>query len=261
MKSFNSKFKIIKSLVVIVIYYFSLLIFNLGAVGAASMESSRYKIKSEKVNIGADSIASSEAQLAATLGSQAADEFNRSGYIIKASSPSLNSIIPFTFSISNTTINFGMLQPNTPLINSNIKLTVELGGNGQYSVAAAQTTPLQTLAGDNRVDDTSCDGGNNSCTIKYAKKWQSNTAYGFGYNLLGDDIPSDFIANYYRPFVDMSSDNQPIEIMGGININKYVFNSDRNTKQATLTLKVNVSPIQAGGNYQTIISFVAIPSY
>ncbi len=217
-------------------------------VKAVNMESSRYRIKSSNVNIGADAIASSEAQLAATLGSQAADEFNRSGYIIKASSPSLNSIIPFTFSISNTTINFGMLQPNTPLINSNIKLTVALGGNGQYSITAGQATPLQTLAGDNRIDDTSCDGSN-PCTIKYAKTWQSNTTYGFGYNLSGDDIPSDFITNYYRPFVDMSSDNQSIEIMGGINISKYVFNSDRNTKQATLTLKVNISPIQSSGIY------------
>jgi hypothetical protein len=70
----------------------------------------------------------------------------------------------------------------------------------------------------------------------------------------GDDIPDDFInLTYYRSFPDQMKAYSPAIIMNSINVGK--------NRQSTITFKTNVSSIQQAGSYQTVINFVATPSY
>ncbi len=145
------------------------------------------------------------------------------------------------------------MTPNNPAT-ATTTLTVSFGGAGQYQVTAAELGPMTSLTGGNTIPDTSCDGGANTCTESVARPWTSNSAYGFGYNMSGNDIPSDFIdSTYYRPFADRNAAESPATVMSSSNVGK--------NRQSTVTFKINVSPIQPAGTYQTIINFVATPSY
>ena len=238
--------------------YFAILIFTFGFlflknINAISMNSPLYKIESANISNAAGEKSSTNYRLSDTLGQLAAGEFSSTGYVIKAGFQYLHSIIPFKFSISNTNINFGTVTPNIPATATTV-LTVSFGGAGQYQVTATELGPMTTLSGTSTIPDTVCDGGANTCSETLAKPWTSNSAYGFGYNMSGDDIPSDFIdSTYYRPFADKNANESPVVVMSSANVGK--------NRQATVTFKINVSPIQPAGTYQTIINFVATPSY
>jgi hypothetical protein len=87
-----------------------------------------------------------------------------------------------------------------------------------------------------------------------AKVWSSPSAYGFGYSMSGNDIPADFTdSTYYRPFPGRTAAESPATVMSSTNIEK--------NRQSTVTFKTNISSIQPAGSYQTVINFVATPSY
>ncbi len=219
---------------------------------AVSMESPRFKIESVNTSIAAGEKSSGSYKLSDTLGQLAAGEFSSTGYVVQAGFQYLHSIIPFRFSVSNININLGTLVPNTPST-ATTTLTVYFGAAGQYQVTAAEISPLKTLSG-NTIPDTSCDGGSETCTESVAKNWTSNSAYGFGYNMSGDDIPTDFSSSSkFRPFADLSASENPVVVMSSNNVGK--------NRQATMTFKVNISPVQQIGSYQTVINFVATPSF
>lgn len=219
---------------------------------AINMDSSRYRIQFGNINIGANNQSSSSFDLTTTLGQPVAGEFQSDGYIVKAGFQYLHSIIPFSFSISNTDIDFGTLTSNTP-VTQTTDLTVSFGAAGQYQVTAVEEGPLVTMQGI-IIPDTICDGEANTCSETLAKPWLSNSSYGFGYNVKGQDVPLDFLnANYFRPFPDNILDETPATVMKSINVGK--------NRQATVTFKTNISPIQPAGTYHTIISFVATPSF
>jgi hypothetical protein len=144
-------------------------------------------------------------------------------------------------------------MPNTPSTGTTT-LTVYFGAAGQYQVTAAELGKLRTLNDANNIPDTSCNGGADTCTTSQAKVWTSSTTYGFGYGMSGNDVPSDFVdATYYRPFADRNLSQSPAVVMSSVNVGK--------NRQATMTLKANISNIQPAGSYQTVINFVATPSY
>lgn len=223
-----------------------------GEVSAVSMDSSRFNIESANVTTGSGNSSSSGYKISDTLGQLAAGQFSSTGYVIKAGFQYLHSIIPFRFSISNISINFGSLIPNTP-VTVTTNLTVSFGGAGQYQVTAIEEGGLKTLGG-NAIPDTSCNGGGDTCSESSAKVWSSTSAYGFGYGMSGNDIPADFIdSTYFRPFPDRTAAESPATIMTNVNVGK--------NRISTLAFKVNISPIQSAGSYQTVINFVATPSF
>lgn len=237
--------------IIVLILFFAFVI--LKQAKAVTMNSPLYRLESASVSNAAGEKSSDNYRLSDTLGQLAAGEFSSSGYVIKAGFQYLRSIDPFRFSISNININLGTLIPNTPAT-ATTTLTVSFGGAGQYQVTAAELGPMRRLSGTNIIPDTECDGGANTCSENLAKPWVSNSAYGFGYNMTGDDIPSDFInSTYYRPFADRNADETPAVVMSSANVGR--------NRQATMTFKINISPIQPAGTYQTIINFVATPSY
>ena len=237
------------------IFWTGILIFLLlilGKVYAVSMDSTSFRIESANVTTSSGDGSSSGYKLSDTLGQLAAGQFSSSGYVVKAGFQYLHSIIPFRFSISNTNIDFGTLVPSTPST-ATTNLTVSFGSAGEYQVTAIEEGQLKTLSG-NTIPDTNCDGGSNTCNELLAKVWNSASAYGFGYNIINQDTPIDFIdSSYYRPFPDRVANESPAIIMSSANVGR--------NRISTLTFKVNISPIQPAGSYQTIINFVATPSF
>lgn len=222
------------------------------SIFAASMESSLFNMESANVTTMSGNKSSSSYKLSDTMGQLAAGSFSSNGYVVKAGFQYLRLVSPFQFTISKTSINFGSLIPHTPVTDST-NLTVNLGSVGQYQVTAIEETKLKTLT-DVPIPDTECDGGINACSISLAKTWSSSSAFGFGYNMSGQDVPRDFTSStYYRPFPDRLKSDNPTIVMSNLSSGK--------KRSSTMTLKVNISPLQQTGSYQTIISFVAMPSY
>lgn len=253
-KQTNFKFQIFKfkNLFVVFVYLLICLFSNLRVTRAVNMESPRFRIDEANVNSAAGDKSSSGYKLSDTIGQFAAGQFNSTGYVVKAGFQYLHSIIPFRFSVSNTNIALGTLTPNTPSTQTTT-LTVYFGGAGQYQVTAIEEGQLKTLSA-NAIPDTTCDGGANTCSESLAKIWSSSTAYGFGYNMIGNDIPADFISSsYFRPFPDRTIPESPAVVMSSTNVGK--------NRQSTMTFKANISPLQPVGSYQTVINFVATPSF
>lgn len=218
-----------------------------------TIRSNQYRIKTGNINFGSGTPSSSSYNLGTTVGQIAANEFSSTGYTVKAGFQYIHSIIPFTFSISDTSIELGSLTPQTPST-ATTNLGVSFGGSGQYQVTAVELGPLSTFSGSETIPDTSCNGGAETCTESAADVWNSASAYGFGYNVSGDGKPSDFVdSTYFRPFPDSDSAESPEVVMSSTNVTT--------SQTSTVTFKANVSNIQEAGTYQTIIKFVATPSF
>ncbi len=223
-------------------------------VQAVSMYSPQYNIESANINDAAGNKYSEGYRLSDTIGQLAAGEFLSQGYVIKAGFQYTVPTGPFRFTVGKTKIDLGEIKANTPKTDST-SLTVQLGSVPKYQVTAGEQGPLTTLSGVDTIADTVCNGRSDSCNESQAEIWSLNSAYGFGYGLSGQDIPSDFIGSqYYRPFPDSSRAESPVVIMSGSRLSG-------KKHQSAITFKVNVSPLQAAGTYQTIISFVATPTY
>ncbi len=243
----------IKTICLILLLYTIYRILNTKAY-AVSMNSSSFTIESANVSDAAGNKSSTNYNLSDTIGQLAAGQFSSSGYIIKAGFQYLRTITPFSFTVTNININFGTVTSGIPAT-STTNLTVTYGGGGGlYQVTAAELGPLSNPNGSATISDTSCDGGINTCTAYVAKPWTSSSAYGFGYNMSGQDIPTDFTnATYYREFSDRTLSETPAVVMTSFNVGK--------NRTATVTFKLNPSGSQAAGTYQTIIDYVATPSY
>jgi len=237
----------------IFVLFASYFMFHLSSVHAVSMNSSSFQIESANINDAAGNKSSTNYKLSDTIGQLAAGEFSSSGYVIKAGFQYVHSIIPFRFSVSNIRINFGEMTPDVAKTDTT-NLTVSFGSAGQYQVTAEELGPLKIIGGSPTIPDTICDGGINTCTETTAKPWTSSSAYGFGYNMIGQDIPATFTdSTYYRPFPDRTLSESPAIVMSNTSVGR--------NRQSTVAFKLNISGIQAAGTYQTIINFIATPSY
>ncbi len=249
---------------------------------AQNMNSREYTIQAPNVNIGGNnrSHGSDNYKLSTTMGQLAAGEFQSNGYIVKAGFQYINSVIPFTFSISKTNIDFQTLIANSPKTDSAV-IQISFGSAGQYTVTTITETPFRNFSGTDTISQTSCDAGY-SCDLDTANLWSSDNTTGFGYNMSGQDLPTDFVdcaaihgaENCYRPFPDRSADESPKIIMTSSNVtlnitptpNPTVIPNPTGTPrdiihQSTITFKVNIPNTQEGGNYGTVINFVATPGY
>lgn len=259
--------KIIKFIVSGILTFWSFGVF-FSPVFAINMDSSRYKIQFGNVNIGANNESSSSYKLSTTLGQSAAGQFTSGGYIVKAGFQYINSIIPFTFTISSTNVNFGTLFPNT-FQSATTNLSVSFGSAGSYQVTALEETSLKTMSND-IISDTKCNDGSQSCDINSANLWNSSSAYGLGYMMTGTDIPQTYIncqslnGNYcFRPFPNHTMGEDPVVVMSNSDVTQ-IYDPDpnvRNKHSATVTFKANIPPMQAVGTYQNVINFVATPGY
>ena len=216
----------------------------------ATIESDNFKIQMPNFNSGAGIPSSGNYKLNTTIGQTAPGLFSSNGYLVRSGFQYINSIIPFSFSISNFLINFGTLIPGTPSTQTST-LTVSSGGAGGYKVTARETDYLKSTNGGS-IPDVLCDDG--FCTQSSATPWTLDTTYGFGYNMSGNDIPGDFTdQTYYRHFANTAQSQTDQIVMSSSTVGR--------GRVATITYKVNISGMQAAGQYQNNILFTAIPSY
>jgi len=133
----------------------------------------------------------------------------------------------------------------------NQTLTVTSGGAGGYQIKASEDHPLKVSSSGKTIPDTNCD---TSCSETAAGIWSSNSKYGFGFNMSGNDIPGDFTdLTYFRQFADRSSVESPQIVMSSTGVGS--------GRQATVKYKVNISGTQAAGVYSNTIMYTAIPAY
>ncbi len=220
---------------------------------ADAMNSSLYRIEYENINSGGKVQGSPGYKLSTTIGQVAAQRFSSLGYVVKTGFQYLPYITPFSFSISDTSIDLGTLQADTPST-AETTLTVSFQGAGHYIVTAVEDGPMETTSGAYSIEDTTCNGGGEACSKSSADVWTSSTAYGFGYNMTGDSIPNDFIdTTYFRPFPDSEKSEAPQIVMSSTSIT--------DSSQAIVTFKALISNVQEAGTYQTVIRFTATPTF
>jgi len=225
--------------------------FLLGTVHAQGViQSQNHIIQMPNLNSGAGIPTSDRYQIGTTIGQTAPGLYTSDGYYVKSGFQYIYSIIPFSFTISSTSINFGHLVPQTEATASGT-LTVSSGGAGGYQVKASEDHPLKVIGTTSTIPNTNCD---TSCTNTTAGVWISSSRYGFGFNMSGNDIPADFTdLTYYRPFANRAVPEDPQIVMSSIYVGR--------GRQSTVTYKVNISGTQPAGTYNNIITFTAIPSY
>lgn len=157
----------------------------------------------------------------------------------------------FTFTVTPTDLNFGTVDPTSPVSRTNI-LDVLSTASG-YSVTGIENHSLQSSSG-SLIPDTTCDSG--LCTPSFAANWVSNLTYGFGYrcdNVAQTDC-STFTANTYKPFANAALSQSPQVVMQNTSGSSL-------EKQSQVTYKVNVSGSQLPGVYTNTITYVASPNF
>jgi len=255
----------IKGLIFLIALCLSSIIYHLssGISHAVPMDSSRFKMESANIEIAGGNKSSTSYKLADTVGQLAAGQYSSTGYVVKAGFQYLHAIVPFSFSVSNILVDLGVLVPNISS-ESSTDLSVSFGGAGQYQVTAIEEGPLETQSG-NIIPDTECDG--NDCDETNVAVWNSPSIYGFGYKMSGEDIPTAFTvcgSLCYRRFPDRTA--FPVEVPAVVMSSQDVtVNLTSKPKDiihtATVTFKANISSVQPAGSYQTVINFVATPSF
>jgi hypothetical protein len=263
MESFKKYQKISLFFFLLLTIFLSLFVFLFspkGVYAQARVESPNYIIQFPNLNSGAGVPSSETKTIDVTLGGTAAGLFSSTGYRVRSGFQYIHSIIPFSFSISNINIDFGTLTLGVGSTQQTT-LTVKAGGAGGYSVKARENHPLQNDATTATIPDTLCDNGN--CTQTQAEVWTQSTTEGFGFNMSGDDVPSDFVdSTYFRHFADASVPEDPGTIM---NKNEVTWDYPNNLwpweSIANVTFKINITPGQTGGTFRNMIMFTAVPSY
>lgn len=228
--------------------YVSLL--HLSPVRAETLTSPNYILRQGNFNITSGLKSSASYSLTDTVGQTVAEYFSSTGYHVKAGFQYLYALYDFSFSISSLGVSLGTLTANTFTTGSNT-LTVSAPGQG-YSVTAIETSKLKKSGSSDTIPDTTCDSG--GCTESSATVWTASTNNGFGYNLTGNDISTDFVgATYFRPFPDASLSESAATVMTTTAAGK--------NRIATVTYKVSPSGTQSAGNYSTQIIYIATPVY
>lgn len=188
-------------------------------------------------------------KLSDVVGQTAAGVFTSKGYIIQ--SGFLNSAAGevFSFSVSPTVIDFGLLTPRNP-VEKTILIAIANGNTPGYVVKASENQPLSTTLG-SEIVDTACDKSETPCHQNTATLWTSRTTYGFGYRMTGKTVSQDFLKDdFFRPFPASKRNEPAIIIMQS--------QAKQVTDQATMKLKVNVNQNQPVGRYRNVITFQAL---
>lgn len=168
----------------------------------------------------------------------------------------------FTFTISETDIDLGILTPGI-FSEANNQLAITTQGAGGYSVYAYALHPLLHHGGTHTIPDTTCDSGV-TCLRSEAKEWTDPDQPGFGFNAQGETVMSDFTSDdpdcsdedvCFRPFADASSGHDMEKVM---ELDAGVRAAD---DTATITYRATIDAAQAAGDYNTGIVYVAVPGY
>ncbi len=223
------------------------------SVLAERLESDSYLIQFGNFNVTSGEKSSTNYNVTDTVGQTAAGaygEYGTSDYFIGAGFQYIYQIKDFSFVISDVTMNLGELAQGVFGTDSHT-LTITTRGAGGYSIYAFEDHPLRSENADEIVN-TTCDTG--TCTNTTAGIWTNTAISGFGFNMTGDDIPGDFVNNtYFRPFANNEIAQAMQVVMSSNNVAL--------DRQSTVTYQAAKAGTTAAGNYETSVSFVAVPGF
>lgn len=223
-------------------------------VYAENMESNSYRIQFGNFNMSSGRETGSTYTLSNTMGGLAVGPYGQYGstnYFIGSGFQYVYQIDYFSFTISKLNIELGELYANSFKTDSHT-ITITTNGASGYNIYAFENHPLQQTAGTEIIPDTTCDLSD--CNETIAASWLDPAHGGFGFNMSGDDVASDFInGNYFRQFANNEASESMQQIMGSNNVALH--------RTATVNYKAAMPGNQAAGNYQTSIVFVAVPGY
>lgn len=224
------------------------------SAGAFTMSNLDYILDMGNLNSFAGKKSNSAYTLTDTGGQLAPGLYSGSNYKVRAGFQYIYSIISFRFSITNTYIDFGIIEPTNPVTRTST-LTVSNGSANGYSVTAFENHQLLVNSSGQLIPNTTCDAG--TCTQTTAAAWTNTLTYGFGYrcdNVSGTDCNTDFSnSTYYKQFADASAGQSPVSVMSSSNVGT--------NRQSQITYKVNISGTQPAGTYQNVITYIATPTY
>lgn len=227
----------------------------MGSAKAENMSSNSYYLQFGNFNMGSGEFdRGNQFGLTYTLGGTAIGPFGEYGtsqYFIGSGFQYIYQIRQFSFSLSKLIIDFGELTAGI-FANDNHTLTINTGSAGGYQIYVFENRPLtHSNNSSEQISNTTCNSG---CSKSLAGIWDNPSNDGFGYNVLGDNVASDFInSSYFRPFADNSSGEDMEIIMSSPDV---AF-----AETATITYQAVPSVAQAAGDYQTYVIFVAVPGY
>lgn len=221
---------------------------------AENLRSDSYIIQFGNFNITAGRKGSESYNLTDTVGQTGAGPFGQYGsssYFVGSGFQYIYQIENFNFKISDLNIDLGLLTPGIHNTDTN-QISITTRGGGGYKIYAYELHPLKHETGLVQIDDTTCD--NNDCDETQAGAWVNENIPGFGFNIDGNHVPSDFLnTNYFRQFADNSLNEDAQIVMSSNNI--------ANNEIGTITYKAGVSGSLASGKYQTGIVFIAVPGF
>ncbi|MBI2025907.1 MAG: hypothetical protein HYT06_00850, partial [Candidatus Levybacteria bacterium] len=162
-------------LIILPLIYLSLYV---GSAFAQTMSNDQYTVQMGNLNSISGRASGSNRNLTFTSGETGANLFTGTNYKVRAGFQYINSIIPFSFSISSTFIDFGIINPTSAVTRTN-DLTISFGSANGYQVTVSQSRNLTADASGFQIPPTTCDSG--TCTTTTASQWTSSLTYGFGY--------------------------------------------------------------------------------
>jgi hypothetical protein len=226
------------------------------AVQAQSMENSLYKIQMGNLNSIAGEVSDSNYNISITSGETSPGLYEGNNFKVKAGFQYVPRSTPFSFAISNTLIDFGVLSPTNPITRTTV-LTVNNTEAKGFKVTAAENHELMVAKTGAKIPDTTCDDG--KCSETQSSAWTNTLTYGFGYRCDGQDnkpcVPNDRSftnKNNYKHFADTSRKETATTIMSG---------GTGTGLKATITYKVNISSSQPAGAYTNAVTYLATPTY
>ena len=241
----------LKALYFLIILPFFYLTLYLGSSYAQTMSNDQYTVQMGNLNSISGRASDGSVNLTFTSGQTPNNLFTGANYKVRAGFQYINSIIPFTFSVSSVFVDFGVISPTSPVTRTN-DLTVSFGSAHGYQVTVSQNRNLRTDATGWEIPPTTCDSG--TCTTTTAAAWTSSLVYGFGYrcdNLTGTDCNTDFsTSTFYKQFASSPS---AVTVMSSDNVGR--------NRQGQITYKVNVSGTQPAGLYTNIINYIATSTF
>jgi hypothetical protein len=219
------------------------------ALAQEPLKSNSYEIQLGNFNMTSGEKSGGGYKVTDTVGQTAAGEFNSTGYNVYAGFQYLYTLTQFSFEISDLTIDLGELSAGNFSTGSHtLKVTTRSGG---YRITASADSPLETAGGLAFIPFTSCDSG---CSISTAAPWTNTSHSGFGFSASGSHVAADFVnSTYFRPFADLSNAETPQTIATATTVVR--------NDLTTITYQATINGSTTAGEYETAITYNAIPSY
>lgn len=243
-----------RSLFIGLFAYLLICLLSLSGVAAQTMSNSNFILRFGNFNTAAGKGSTGGFTLNLTVGQTAPGLYTGTNFKVRAGFQYIMSIIPFSFTISQTNIDFGPLSPTIASTRTNT-LTVSNGSAFGYTVTASENHRLLVASSGQMIPDTTCNSG--ACNTTTAALWNDPNTFGFGYrcdNLSGTDCDPQFLPptndNFYKPFAASPS---AVAVMSSTNVGR--------NRQAQITYRLNISNTQAAGLYTNTINFIATPSF